>query len=297
MSETSHIPPPDYGRPLSIEEYSNRFVVHPLSGLIEKMAISTGLSANFVSFMGLGAGWLAALFYYYQDHRIYVLGGFLCMLAWHVFDGADGRVARATNTSSAFGRIIDGICDHLVFGAVYIAIVLHLINSGSSQAVWLLGLAAAVSHGLQAAGYEERRQKYQRRLKGVQRDEVSQRQLDVDGSSSILAKVYDKGQRLVSGKASPLDRVIAYNRNLKIPEPATQSIIFRTGKIVRTWALLNANNRTLMIAVFAWFKHPELYFIYEIIVLNIVLFGLIIYERLAEKRIAIDATLGLQPAI
>jgi len=280
------IRPDDYGRPLSIEELSNRYVVHPLSSIIERFAVKQGLSANLISFLGLGAGWLAALFYYYQDHRIYVLGGFLFMVAWHVFDGADGRVARATGTSSAFGRIIDGICDHLVFGAVYIAFVLHLIASGNSPWVWALGLAAGISHALQAAGYEERRQKFQRRLKGAARHTVASRLTEIDGKQSILARTYDRAQTLLSGGSSNLDKVIDYNRSVNIPESATQEMIGETTVIVRAWALLNANNRTLMLAIFAWFKQPILYFFYEIIVLNVLLLGLVVYEHWTENRIA-----------
>lgn len=286
----------DYGRPLSIEELSNRYAVHPASSVVEKFAIKWGISANIVSFLGLGAGWLAALFYYYQDHRAFVAAGFISMFLWHVFDGADGRVARATGTSSAFGRVIDGMCDHLVFGAVYIAFVLYLLNTGSTNSVWLLALAAALSHAVQAAGYEERRQKYQRRVKGVDRAEVSSRLVEGESASSGLAKIYDAAQRLVAGGQSPLDRLIDQNRAHGVSEDVTQALIGRTGIIVRAWALLNANNRTIMIAVMAFFGSPELYFIYEIIVLNILLVLLIFFERMVEATIVTNASKGASSA-
>jgi len=273
----------EYGRPNSIEEASNRFVVHPLSAIIAKIAIRLRVSANVVSFIGLGAGWLAAYFYLKQSELIFVGLGFLSMFAWHVFDGADGRVARATGTSSAFGRIIDGICDHLVFGAVYIAFVLYLLKTGSSNAVWLLAIGAALSHAVQAAGYEERRQKYQRRSKGVSRDDVTNKLLSVDGKKSFLAGLYDSAQKFVSGGGSALDTKL---ESMRATGAETQSTINQTSKIVKAWSLLNANNRTIMISVFAAFQRPELYFVYEIIVLNIVLIGLLVYEKNAEAQIA-----------
>lgn len=280
--------PADYGRPGSIEELSNRFVVHPLSSVVERIAIRFGISANVVSFLGLGSGLLAAWCYYYQSQLSFVIGGFLLMVAWHIFDGADGRIARATGTSSAFGRIIDGMCDHLVFGAVYFAFVFYLLKTGHSNSVWLLAIAAALSHAVQAAGYEERRQKYQRRHKGVGRDEVNAKLLDVEGGSSGLAKLYDAAQRIVSGGTSPLDGVLDNLRREGKPEAARQ-VIDKTGIIVKGWALLNANNRTIMIAIMALIGMPALYFIYEIVVLNIVLIALIVFERSAEKRIAAQA--------
>lgn len=269
-----------YGRPVSIEEFSNHFVVHPLSDIIAKIAIKTGVSANFVSCLGLVAGLIAAVFYFYQANPLNILYGFLCMFAWHVFDGADGRVARATDTSSAFGRIFDGICDHLVFGTVYIAIVLYTLKAGGSLWVWLLVLLAGISHAVQAAGYEERRQKFQRRSRGKIREEIAENLLSVDGKKSALAAVYDSMQRLVAGRKTNLDNILA-----KTPENA-QTLINQTAPIVRTWALLNANNRTVMIAVFATLGRPVLYFLYEIILLNMVLAGLLFCERSAENRIA-----------
>ena len=274
-----------YGRPLLIEERSNRYVIHPLSAVVEKFAIRNGISANLVSFLGLGSGLIAGLLYYYQDHTAYVIGGFLFMCLWHVFDGADGRIARATGTSSAFGRIIDGMCDHVVFGAVYFAFIFFTLKHGGSPWIWALGIGAGLSHAVQSAGYEERRQKYQRRLKGTSRNVVNASLLDVKGGSSWLAGLYDNVQKVVSGGNSPLDPVLENHRANNEPDKANK-LVGETSKIVRAWALLNANNRTIMIAIMAAFGSPILYFLYEIIILNITLFGLIIYERSAEKKLA-----------
>ncbi|MBL4870920.1 MAG: CDP-alcohol phosphatidyltransferase family protein, partial [Robiginitomaculum sp.] len=117
----------DYGRPLSIEDVTNTYFVHPLSNLVVKIALPLKISANFISLLGLAAGWLAAWFYWHQSNVQAVFFAFAAMVAWHIFDGADGKIARATNTASAFGRILDGICDHLVFGAVYFAFVFYIL--------------------------------------------------------------------------------------------------------------------------------------------------------------------------
>ena len=87
-------------------------MIHPVSAVFANIAIRLKISANIVSFAGLFAGWIAAYFYFHMDRPLYLFGGLGFMVLWHILDGADGRVARATGTSSAFGRIIDGICDH-----------------------------------------------------------------------------------------------------------------------------------------------------------------------------------------
>jgi len=275
-----------YGRPLSIEDASNRFFVHPLSSLVVKVALPLKLSANFVSILGLAAGLLAALFYAYQAHRIFVLAAFICMLGWHVLDGADGRIARATGTSSAFGRILDGVCDHLVFGSVYVSFVLYAISTGSSEWVWALALVSAASHAIQSAGYEERRQNYQRRSRGQTRAEVADTLLEVDGKKSWLAGLYDQFQKLSSTKSSPLDDRLDELRAKGASNSQIQALLNKTVPIVRAWALLNANNRTLLLAITALFGHPLYYFFIEIFVLNFLFVGLIMFERRCERSLA-----------
>jgi CDP-diacylglycerol---serine O-phosphatidyltransferase len=288
VSTTAESSRAEYGRPASIEERSNRFFFHPLSGLVEKAAISFGVSANQVSLLGLASGWLAAVLYYQQPDQKFVIAGFLAMAAWHVFDGADGRIARATGKSSAFGRVIDGICDHLVFAAVYISITLHLINSGSPKTIWFLVVAAGVSHAVQAAGYEERRQRYQRRSKGINRHAANENLLEINGKRSLFAGAYDWIQKFVSGDPAPLDQTLDKLRAHGTHANIIQSALNRTALVVRRWSLLNANNRTFMIALMVFFGQPVFYFAYEVVVLNAVLLALLIHERRIEATIVSD---------
>jgi phosphatidylglycerophosphate synthase len=279
--------PQQYGRPNAIEDASNRYLIHPLSDIAVKVAYRLGLSPNTVSFLGLVCGLLAAFLYYDLPQTAPVIGGFVAMIGWHVLDGADGRLARLTGRSSAFGRIIDGICDHLVFGAVYIALALHLMETGYSANVWWLVVGAGLSHAVQAAGYEERRQKYQRRLKGIARQDTEQEMLRVAGKQSFLATLYDRAQRLVGGRGTALDDVL---QDLRSRQPGGQAtaagIAGRTAPMVRAWGLLNANNRTLLIFIFALLGQPAFYFAFELIVLNLVLAVLLVAEWRQEKALA-----------
>ncbi|HFE37434.1 MAG TPA: CDP-alcohol phosphatidyltransferase family protein [Gammaproteobacteria bacterium] len=284
MSETQHdtkilTAGDHYGRPLSIEDYTNRFFVHPLSSLVVKLALPLKMSANVVSLLGLGAGIIAGWLYFHQDQTLNVILAFLAMVLWHVFDGADGRIARATGTSSAFGRILDGICDHLVFGCVYFAFVFYILKNGGSSSIWFLAVASAISHAIQAAGYEERRQAYQRRSRGQVRDDVAEKLLNVDGKTSFLAKLYDVFQKFSAAKFSPLDEALDQLRAKKVSQEQIQKTVNLTVPTVRAWALLNANNRTIILAFMALIHHPAYYFVYEFTVLNIVFIGLIFLEK------------------
>ncbi|MBL4595560.1 MAG: CDP-alcohol phosphatidyltransferase family protein [Robiginitomaculum sp.] len=282
----SQIPDPaQYGRPISIENYSNRYVVHPLSNLIVKIAIPLKLSANVVSVLGLSFGLLAGWFYFGQGNWHFALLGFACMFTWHVLDGADGRIARATNSTSALGRIIDGVCDHLVFASVYLGFTFYLLELGSSQLIWILAVGAAASHAFQAAAYEERRQHYHRRSQGLTRAPIAEGLTHIDGKRSALARGYDVVQRLSARKTSVLDEKLA---NLHAGNTAAlyQETVNKTVPLVRAWALLNANNRTIMFAICALIGQPALYFWIELVILNLVFFGLVLVEDRTENALA-----------
>jgi len=275
----------EYGRPSSIEDVSNQYFIHPLSDWVVKIGIRLGLSPNLVSFLGLGCGVLAAFMYYQLPQASYVTGAFVAMIGWHIFDGADGRLARATGKTSAFGRIIDGICDHLVFGAVYISLALHLLETGHSPAIWWLVVGAGVSHAVQAAGYEERRQKYQRRLDGICREKVQETLLQIDGKQSFLASLYDSAQKLVAGGDYGLDKQLAALGESKEGKHHAATLVAKTVPMVRTWGLLNANNRTFLIFIFAFIGQPAFYFAFELVVLNFVLLALMVAEWRQEKSL------------
>ncbi|UTW59315.1 CDP-alcohol phosphatidyltransferase family protein [Kordiimonas sp. SCSIO 12603] len=287
MSETkvTFVKPPEYGRPNSIEDASNKYFIHPLSELVVEIGIALKLSPNIISFMGMGCGFLAAYLYYYLPQTPYVIGGFLAMIGWHVFDGADGKLARATGKTSAFGRIIDGICDHVVFSVVYISLALHLVETGYSPNVWWLVIGAGISHAVQAAGYEERRQKYQRRIEGLHRTSVQDKLLHINGKKSFLASLYDKAQKLVAGADHGLDCKLMELSETQWGKGVAGAVIMRTIPMVKAWALLNANNRTLLIFIFAFMGQPALYFAVELILFNIIMLGLIIAEWQQEKTL------------
>jgi phosphatidylglycerophosphate synthase len=255
-----------------------------MSETVAKAAVRVGVSANAVSFMGLACGLGAAAAYFRQPHPAFATAGFLLMIAWHVFDGADGRVARATGTSSPFGRLIDGVCDHVVFIAVYVALVLSMTLAGASPMIWLILVAAGASHAAQAAAYEERRQQFERRSGGVDRPMMKSAATHAEGAGLVYA--YDRLQQIFSGGDSGLDKALADLRKQGAPADAIQALVNETAPIVRFWGLLNANNRTLAIAIAVLAGRPLWFFIYEAVFLNIVFFGLIVIQRRAELRIA-----------
>lgn len=78
--------------------------------------------------LGNGICGLAAIYYAVHPDPNYLAAGWL-ILAGMVFDGLDGKVARATHSASAFGVQLDSLCDALTFGIAPSVVVVSMMTS------------------------------------------------------------------------------------------------------------------------------------------------------------------------
>ena len=152
-------PPAPVRRTAEIEEFTNRRFIHPVAARLVPALARWHVSPNAVSLTGLAFGVLAGFAYYHYRSLAWDVAGFVAMILWHVMDGADGQLARLTQSQSHFGKILDGISDALTFAAVYTALALALVQERGEKIVVLI-LVAAVCHGIQSATYEALRQEY-----------------------------------------------------------------------------------------------------------------------------------------
>jgi CDP-diacylglycerol--serine O-phosphatidyltransferase len=179
---------------------SNRWLLHPIADWLLPRALLVGVPANLVSLAGLACGLIAAWCYLHLSDWRFLVAGWGCMLVWHVFDGLDGAVARASGTQSAFGRFVDGFSDYGVFVMVNLALVAvcpEPLRAG------ILALAAGASHAVQAAFYEARRATYVRRRAGV----LSVPEAELSGGP--LEGLYNWGERMLGNRQQPFDRALA----------------------------------------------------------------------------------------
>ncbi len=251
----------DLARPDEIEPWTNRHVVHPLSRRLLRPAIRAGIHPNLVTLGGLVCGLSAAIAYSrWQDWPAPAVGLFL-MLGWHVLDGLDGQLARATGRTSAAGRLLDGLADYATFVAVYCALAF------THPDPWLAvpaAAAAGVAHALQSAFYEGERATFQRRL--GHRFMPEERPL----AGGPFERLYNRGEAWLGNRARPLDHLLAHggarsdelDRRLAIWRPAA-------ARVLRRLEPLSANGRTLAIfAAVALLGDPVWFWAFETIILT-----------------------------
>lgn len=261
------------GRPLEIEDPTNRWFIHKISAALLPVAIRRGITPNPISVTGLLCGLMAALLYTNTPAAGACVLGFLCMIAWHVFDGLDGQVARATGNMTALGRLLDGLCDYGTFISVYLALGWSMQVAGNAN--WSLAVLSGIAHAVQSNFYEARRQAYILRLAGKRG--LPDTQLT---SGFRVEALYNEVQTLSLRWTRTTDDVLD-----KAGSHAVATYRDQLAPVVRSWALLGANGRTL--AIFLFCLSPlgaKGYFLWEIIGLGLLTILLELRLRLAERR-------------
>ena len=138
------------GRSPELEDPLNRYLYHPLARRLARLLQPTPVTPNAVSAMSGAMVCAAAAFYSFGSWPVGVLAGFACHLTWHVFDGADGDLARLTGKASPIGEFVDGACDYLSHIVLYVA--LHMIWDGHRRVVVDLGGTAEYNASSPVAG-------------------------------------------------------------------------------------------------------------------------------------------------
>jgi CDP-diacylglycerol---serine O-phosphatidyltransferase len=283
-------------RTMEIEEISNLYFIHPLAGRLVPIFAKLRVTPNAVSITGMLLGILAAVAYYrYSDLR-FAITGFALMIGWHVLDGADGQLARFTQSYSYFGKVLDGIADHVTFLAVYTALALALSRQYGGW-IYALVAVAAVCHAIQSASYETQRQEYEYLGWGKKPQEPPPRnspEREQDGPP-VVRWLFDFLHGLVfAGLSFPTARI---NRKFRATmaaalqgDPANAVLVRQQYREtlapqIRSWSILSANYRTLGIFIAALFKAPEYYFAFEILGFSAVLAVLIGRESSAHEAL------------
>jgi hypothetical protein len=244
-----------------------------------------------VTLIGGVFGVVAGHLYFYQTLAINLTGMLFHVVA-NIFDNADGQLARLTNQQSRTGRILDPIVDHVIWLSIYVHLALRLQVGGFSSAIWILALAAGLSHGLQAGAADYCRNAYlyfgkgRRELDSTSKLEQEYRQYawGTDAWPKFLLRLYLNAmheQELLLPGVKRL-RDMMENNLSAVPvwfQSRYRSLVLPTFK---WWSLLMTNSRMLVLFVLFLARQPIWYFWLEITAGNL----LLVYLILRQERIS-----------
>ena len=267
------------GKPPELESFLNRRLFHPLSRRLAQALRTTPVTPNMVSVTGALIVLAAGFAYVGLDWPLAVAAGFALHLVWHVFDGADGDLARLTGRASPFGEMVDGVCDYLSHALLYL-ILATLLDDQIGLWAYALGLASGLSRVAQANHAESQRRIYMWRAYGIPwlkqakaaDDELFRRKGPLVRMFTGAARAYIALADALSPTSARIDRAVEDAGR----DPAARRRLTRLCRCAsRTplllQMLLGANPRTILLGGSMALGSPLWFFLIETTLLNLLL--------------------------
>lgn len=257
-------------RPRELEDWLNFYIYHPLSMQMAKVLAPTRISPDVLSVAGGLMIVLATIAYTALPGWIGVVLGLAFHMGWHVFDGADGDLARLTGRSSSRGEVIDGVCDYVGHIILYVTLGIVLSLEWGAYA-WAFAIPAGAARIVQAAHYEVQRRQYQHWVYAMPFLRSSaQTPGQPSGILGGFATYYVTLGGLLAPGGGHIDRLVA-EADAEQLLAFRQTIQRKSVPVLRSTYLLSANYRTLALGASMAVGSPIYFFVFEAIGLTVVL--------------------------
>jgi phosphatidylglycerophosphate synthase len=278
-----------------VEGVLDLYFYRPLGFRLAEFFAQLRVTPAGVSLLAGLCGVMAGHLYVYRSLAINLAGMVLHVCA-NALDNADGQLARLTHQESRKGRIIDSVADHLGFASVYIHLTLRCAFAGASPAIWLLALAAAISHALQGAAADYYRSAFLYFTGGARTEIDSSYAMRSDYRKlkwtqqpwdKLLLALYSNFTRQQEMLAPHLKKLRERANTAfhgQIPSWLEQRYRDAAGHTLKWWRLLMTNTRMLVLFLMLFLGQPVYYFWFELIPLNVLFLFLIArQEKMAES--------------
>lgn len=274
--------------PREMEDWLNFHIYHPLANRLAGLLAATPVTPNMVSF----AGWMlivAATFLYTElAWPLSVLLAFPVHALWHVFDGADGVLARRTGKSSPIGELVDGVCDYTGHIILYVALAAFLDDWIGGWA-WALATLSGGSRILQSNHSESQRRTYLWRVYGV----PWLKNAYAEGGESLarrglFSRIFEPGARLyvaIAAATNPdsdrIDALIARADTGPEGRQRVNRVCRRAQRIpLKVQTFLGPNIRTVILGISMLAGSPLWFFLFESVPLNL----LLVWSKRLQRR-------------
>jgi hypothetical protein len=258
---------------------------------LAQLFAKVGLTPLAVTLLGGLFGIVAGHLYFYRDLGANIAGMVLHIWA-NALDNADGQLARLTGRGSRQGRIIDSVVDHLIFLNIYVHLALRCLMQGASPAVFLLALAAGISHALQGAAADYYRNGFLYFANGRTQSQFDStallrskyRELDWRRQpwNKFLLALYLNftwQQEMLAPKLRRLREVIDQRYPREVPDSLKARYAASAKAMFKWWGLLMTNTRMVVLFAVLFIDQPVWYFWFELTLLNLLLVYLIIRQE------------------
>ncbi|MEJ5350860.1 MAG: CDP-alcohol phosphatidyltransferase family protein [Melioribacteraceae bacterium] len=276
------------------EEFLDRIFYRRVGYGIAVASKAMGFTPNVVTFISIIFGVTAGHLFYYQNITINLIGVLLLIIA-EALDGADGQLARLTNTYSRFGRIFDGVAGNLMFISIYLHLSARFVVEGGSGWIFLIAVISGISHSFQSAMADFYRIFYLYFVQGKNKDIDDLKELKDSYSKlfwfkypfkKFLLRVYINyryQQNLLAKSVRSLYNFVEQSFNGIVPHWLSEEYRRLNKPMIKYQNILTTNTRMIVLFITIFWGNVLHYFLFELIILNLLLVYFIIKEENIHK--------------
>jgi phosphatidylglycerophosphate synthase len=283
-------------KPLDVEEPIDVWVHRPLAYLLAWGVYRTPVSPNFITCCSIALGTSAGAWMLLRPPSELWFAGLLIFLS-AVFDCADGQLARMRQSSSPFGRMLDGLADLAVSCAVVVGscwIVWHKFTPPlwhGLMAVLLVGATAATT-SFHTTAFEHYKNVFVRLTHPTYKDgedretALARYNADLARYSSVervvwkLYLYFSQRQFAFLAAFDPYTD-LDYSKYPARSEATAAVYRQRAGSLMRLWRTwFGFGSLVFGLALFIGLGVPEYYLLFRLVLLNLFFYG---YMRPAQR--------------
>ena len=298
---------------MDTEEWFDLHFHRPLGFIWAKFFAKLGVSPNAITVASIFMGVAGGIFLYFgQPHLAWLNWVGMLLITWaDTFDSADGQLARMTQQYSRMGRILDGVSGDFWFAAIGFSLVFRELDFGDSLTgphffaehewlIWTLGILSGVSHALQAAMADCYRQFHLFFLKGEQGSELdsaaklTEQYNQLDWGRNFWSKVplffyrgYTANQERLTPNMQRLRAALKERFADGVPDQQFREYFRQLSlPLMKYTNILTFNTRIFACFIAVIINMPWLYFVFEIVVLNLLLIYMVLrHEGICKKAL------------
>lgn len=289
------------------EEWLDVYFTRPIGLVFAIFWNKLGVHPNAITILSIFLGVGAGVMFGYTDLMHNILGVLLLMFA-NFCDSTDGQMARLMGKKTLIGRMLDGFSGDLWFASIYIAIIIRLFNQNipGTEVPWhllifvLAFVAGVMCHSPQSSLADYYRQIHLLFIKGKEGSELDnyeqQRKIYenlpknkwLDRLFYFNYANYCKSQEKRTPKFQKMMEGVKerYGGVENMPQELKQQFIKGSRPLMKYTNILTFNVRAITIYITCLLNCPWVYFLVEIIILNI----LYIYMHKKHEALCAEIT-------
>jgi hypothetical protein len=275
------------------EEKLDLYFYRPVGFVIAKGAKEMRLTPDHLTYIGAILGLASGYFFAHPESASALVVGSALLIWAGLFDSSDGQLARmGGGKGSKFGLVLDGMCDNLVFGSVYLGSIIALMSTWG-WVIWPIGVLAGVLHSLESSALDYYNREYLYFGYGkVDSDywNPSDEEARREAAAATGADAFMLRSRLTwIWQQNKLSNRTAAQREAWRPLARNQGFqeAYREHNrlILRAWRLMGPNFHTIMILVCTFLRHFDWYLVgCDIVFLPLALLALRFWQSRVDAQ-------------